>query len=346
MHSPEIIGTLSALQFRGTFATLQQLGVAIAPILASCGLGQDAFDNPFARYGTDLEHRLWMAIEQATGDPAIGLRIGTLFARQGRFEIDLYLAVNSGTLRQAIQNIEPLVRLADDRGHVEVSEDRDTGTIGIRRDGGYPRAAGAIDVMFANGMALFQDRVPDFRVTRISFTRPRPRDVKPYLDTFGIEPRFAAERNAISFDHALLDAPLRGSDAALAQVLLAYAAQLAEQAPRLDPLLSRVQSVLSNGLTLGETSLSVVARATGTSPRTLRRRLAQLDTSFQQVLDGLRRDIASHHLRDGSESIAWIAERLGFASTSAFQRAFQRWFGKPPSAYRSQARAETLSALP
>jgi AraC-like DNA-binding protein len=342
MHSPATVGTLSAQQLKGTFVTLQQLGVPIEPILASCGLVPASLDNPFARFGVDVEHRLWTAIERASGDPAIGLRIGTTFAKRGRFELDIFLALNSGTVRRAFLNLQPLVRLADDRGHVDVSEDAVNASIAIRRDGGYPRAAGAIDVMFSNATTLLFERVPDFRLTSVSFTRARPRDVRPYVEVFGLEPCFDAERNAIHFDRALLDAPLRGSDAALAEVLVRYAAHLAERAPSLDPLLSRVQSVLSSGLSLGKTSLSIVARATGTSPRTLRRRLASLDTSFQRVLDGLRRDMASHHLRDGSESVAQIGERLGFASTSAFQRAFQRWFGKPPSTYRSEARSGAM----
>ena len=338
MRDPKATGTLSALQFKSTLVTLERLGFALDPILLQCGLTRSAFDNPLARFGAELEHRLWAAIEHATNDPALGLRVGAEFARRGRYELDIYLALHSGTARQAFINLQPLVRLADDRGHIDVNEDAASVTLSVRRDGGYPRAPGALDVMFASCATLLSTRIDGFRLLEASLTRPAPRDARPYFETFGVLPRFGASINAMRFERWLFDVPLCGSDAALGEILLRYVAELVERAPRLDPLLSLVQSALSSGLVQGDTSLSSVARAAGMSPRTLRRRLSELGTSFQGVLDGLRRDFADHYLRDGSASVAEVAERLGFSSTSAFQRAFQRWFGKPPSVYRSEAR--------
>ncbi len=118
-------------------------------------------------------------------------------------------------------------------------------------------------------------------------------------------------------------------------------AALPPTAPNSDPLLLRVQDALADAFRQGQARLPAVARATGMSTRTLRRRLSERGTSFQGLVDALRRELACERLRLTEDSVATIAELTGFASVSAFQRAFQRWTGLPASAYRERARAES-----
>jgi AraC-like DNA-binding protein len=77
-----------------------------------------------------------------------------------------------------------------------------------------------------------------------------------------------------------------------------------------------------------------VARRLAISQQTLRRRLARDGTSLRQVRDEVLRDEAIAALVEGEESIGDLAMRLGFSEPSAFTRAFRRWTGNPPSAYR------------
>ena len=79
--------------------------------------------------------------------------------------------------------------------------------------------------------------------------------------------------------------------------------------------------------------LTVVAR----SPRTLQRRLAREGTSFQEVLDGFRRIMAADLLDHPNLAIKEIAFLLGYSDLSAFYRAFRRWHGQAPDAYRTSA---------
>ncbi|HEX6244311.1 MAG TPA: AraC family transcriptional regulator ligand-binding domain-containing protein, partial [Polyangiales bacterium] len=211
MQDASSMGTLSALHLKGTLVTLEHLGLSQDRVLAACGLTRAAFDNPFARFRVELEHRLWAAIEQDARDPAIGLRLGAEFVQRGRYELDIYLALNSRTPRLAFQNVQTVVRLADDRGYVDVSESAEGARVGVRRDGGYPRAAGALDTMFACAACFLHQRLPGFRLLRVHLSRPRPLDVAPYRHVFGVEPRFGALDNAIYFDAAWLDTPLMGA---------------------------------------------------------------------------------------------------------------------------------------
>jgi len=338
MRETSYTGNISATQLSSVVSALDALGIPKAPILRTAELEHAPIDELFARFPIDAEHRLWAAIEQHTGEPAIGLRGGVLFAHQGRHTVDLYLALNSGTPRAAFANVQRLARLTDDWGHLEVHEQGDLATVRVYRDGGIQRAHGAVDATFASATTLLADRLPGFCVRRVQLQRPRPERTQPYFEHYGVMPEFGAADNAVSFDRAWLDTPMRGSDGVLAEILLQQALSLLRETPSVHPLIARVQKVVLDGLARGATSLAIVAHATGISPRTLRRRLSALGVSFYELLDGLRRQLAGQYLRSGDASIANIAERLGFASVSAFQRAFQRWEHMPPSAYRRLAR--------
>jgi AraC-like DNA-binding protein len=81
-----------------------------------------------------------------------------------------------------------------------------------------------------------------------------------------------------------------------------------------------------------------VARRLGVSARTLQRRLGEQGTSFAAIVDEVRRDLARREVALGKRSFGEIAFLLGFSQASAFDRAFRRWTGSTPSAYR---RSET-----
>lgn len=72
-----------------------------------------------------------------------------------------------------------------------------------------------------------------------------------------------------------------------------------------------------------------------TSPQTLRRHLREEGSSFQELKDHLRRDLAIYYLGRNEMTIEIIAEQLGFSEPSAFHRAFKKWTGLTPGAYRA-----------
>lgn len=80
-----------------------------------------------------------------------------------------------------------------------------------------------------------------------------------------------------------------------------------------------------------------VARDLGLSRQTLYRRLRQEGVTFDQLLDRLRRRLALRMLGQEGLSVKDAAYRLGFADPAAFSRAFKRWTGESPRAYRSGA---------
>lgn len=98
-----------------------------------------------------------------------------------------------------------------------------------------------------------------------------------------------------------------------------------------------VYSVVRQLLPTGELSAERVARQFGIHPKTLQRRLGAENTTFVELVDRTRRELAHRLLLDTDLPLAQICRRLGYAEHSVFTRACKRWFGRTPSAYRKSA---------
>jgi AraC-like DNA-binding protein len=131
-----------------------------------------------------------------------------------------------------------------------------------------------------------------------------------------------------------LDRPLVRADAGLCAVLERHARELLERLPRATSLSGRIRQLVAGDLVKGVPSPAEVARRLHMSGRTLQRRLREDGTSHRALVDELRRDLAMRYLGEREIGIAEVAFLLGFSEASAFHRAFRRWSGTTPSAYR------------
>ncbi len=170
-------------------------------------------------------------------------------------------------------------------------------------------------------------------VKAVNFAFPCPTFEEDYAVIFPAPVGFDSEATAITFDRDVL-VPVQMRSAAELNAFL-------ENAPR-DWIFTRssehtqslrVRSYLSQA-GWAHPSLAETAEAMHMTPRTLMRRLEADGTSFQSIKDALRRDMAIRHLQANPASVEAIAEELGFSSAANFHKAFQRWTGNPPSAYR------------
>jgi AraC-like DNA-binding protein len=101
-----------------------------------------------------------------------------------------------------------------------------------------------------------------------------------------------------------------------------------------DQVTRQVVDLLKKADTPEVRSMEATALLLNTTTRTLRRKLLDEGTSFQQIADSLRRDEAIHLLNQRTVSISRISELLGFSDPAAFSRAFKGWTGVTPSTYR------------
>src|SRR5262249_29868131 len=132
----------------------------------------------------------------------------------------------------------------------------------------------------------------------------------------------------------------RAADSALTAVTERHLRRMLDELPATETFTGQVRQLLLDELRLGEPTLSRLAERLRTSERTLQRRLGSEGTSIKELLDDPRHQLSLRHLADSRESIAEISFLLGFADVRAFHRAFRRWTGTTPAAFR-QARTAT-----
>jgi len=129
--------------------------------------------------------------------------------------------------------------------------------------------------------------------------------------------------------------PLLQDERTLKQFLLHSPADLLARPDGGDSLISQIRRLLGRDCSHWP-DLDTVAQQLHMSPQTLRRHLREEGSSFQELKDHLRRDLAIYHLGRADLAIQDIAEQLGFSEPSAFHRAFKKWTGLTPGAYRAQ----------
>ena len=166
----------------------------------------------------------------------------------------------------------------------------------------------------------------------VDFAFPEPAYFSRFAHRVPGRARFSQPANRAVFDRALLDAPLAQADP---DALRLARIQCERELERLGPqpgFSARVRVAL--GACERELpSIEVVARELATSPRTLKRKLAEEGTSFSELVDGVQLARAVALLRSNL-NVDEVADRIGYSDAANFTRAFRRWTGKSPSEYR------------
>ncbi|MGH8461027.1 MAG: AraC family transcriptional regulator [Stenotrophobium sp.] len=172
--------------------------------------------------------------------------------------------------------------------------------------------------------AMREIRPAHLPVIGAEFRFPRPIYAERFREICGIEPRFDAPDNMILFDTALLDDPLPQSDSDMAQLCLNQCRQLLEKRRVRSGIAGHVRDRLL--ATPSEMpGFDDIARTLNMSPRSLRRRLEQEDTSYRLLLDEVRQMLAEELLSLPGMKLEEIAMRLGYSEPASFIHAYKRW---------------------
>jgi len=181
------------------------------------------------------------------------------------------------------------------------------------------------------------------RARRIHFRHEpvSPRDT--YRRRFGCEIRFGEPVDGVVFSPEDLASPILMHSSHVHRDMVAYVeSNFPAQRP---PVHAEVRGLVIRRLALGDCSSSEVARAMNLHHRTLRRRLREEGSSFQNVKDEIRRDLTLYYLERTKLDFTSISEKLGFAEQSIFSRSCRKWFGTSPSNLR-QALLRRTGAAP
>ena len=184
------------------------------------------------------------------------------------------------------------------------------------------------------GLLLGEDHVP----TRILLNYKAPDYADKHEVCFRCPVEFNQPHTEYRFNVAELAKPLAEADANTARICEESCRQLLNQMEIEEDIISRVCHLLLS--TPGEfPKLDVVAKKLSLGARTLRRRLHELGTSYQKILDDVRRELAIEYLQTTNLTVQEIAELLGYSEVTNFRRAFMRWVELSPYQYRKQLTA-------
>jgi AraC-like DNA-binding protein len=170
-----------------------------------------------------------------------------------------------------------------------------------------------------------------------------PSDATPWRAFFGCPVGFGAGDDALTFRRGVLDLSLPEHTPELAEMFGSYAAALVRRLQPETSFVDRVREALVEGLLSDAANEAAVAARLGITVRTLHRRLAEAESSFRQLRNGLLRSRAEQMLREQQLPIAEVAYLLGYSEPSTFHRAFRRWTGVAPAEWRRRAATSAIA---
>lgn len=313
---------------------LAEFGVDATEILSELDLPPGLFADPERVMAYADGGRLFAACAARTGCPHFGLLVGQrcslaglgLVGNVARVERDV------GSALWTIVRYLPLF----DRGSVlalRVADEEVSLVFGILA-GGIP----GVDQFYDLSIAIAFNTVRDlcgscWRPSRVMLPHKAPADIRPYRAAFGTNVRFDEAEAAIVFDRFFLGRPLAASTEAERLKLLDRAARIESMLDM--TIVERVRRCLRASLPTRWLSEDEAAAQLMVSPRVLRSRLADARSSFRAIVEELRYETARQFLATSVLELNDVALLLGYSEASAFSRAFSRWSGVAPSAWRA-----------
>jgi AraC-like DNA-binding protein len=230
-----------------------------------------------------------------------------------------------GTALAELERFHPLL----ERDRIVLTRVQLTVAVTLRSPGGGPAHEDTVDAFFAVLCRILRRLAGERAVPcLVALRRAAPAEPEVYAQAMGAPAAFNQPGDSCRFRAAALRAPIAHADQAVRRALVPYAERRISQ--RRAPWSATVSELAA----AGTFELAAASGALAVSPRTLQLRLEQEGTSFAAVIDAVRKERALALLAEPGLPITAIAARTGFATPSAFTRAFRRWTGLPPSRYR------------
>lgn len=174
----------------------------------------------------------------------------------------------------------------------------------------------------------------------VSFTHSRPETANEYNFLFKAPIKFNQPVNSLNFSTNYLEMAVKQSDQTLQNFLSKPELQLMGVSSSDNSLVVKVKRLIKDKVSTEFPEFETIAEHLHSTTVTLRRRLREEGSSYQQIKDDLRRDTAIFNLAKGSMSIEQVAESVGFSEPTSFFRAFKRWTGVTPRAYVTNKQVE------
>jgi AraC-like DNA-binding protein len=312
-------------------------GIPAHEALAGVRLSTEAIASPATRISLDQVIECYSNAVRLARDPHFAYHTGLRF-HLSAYGMYGFAILSSTNYRQTMQFAENYHQLATPLAELRFSEQNGFGIWTIapmphsRIDARLYKFL--VELQFGICVSLHRDVMgPSFAAREFQVTHDPPDDAAKFPEIFGCPVLFGKDENRLVFDAKWLDGkPTLGNDITYASVI-EVCDRLMEELQLSAGVAGKVRRVVLTNL-MRLPAFGDVARNVNMSERTLRRKLREENTSFRDLVDQLRMNLAIKYLRDTDLTIETIAESLGFSDAANFRQAFRRWTKTAPHAFR------------
>ena len=322
-------------------ALARERGIDPDALLREVGIAPALLTDATASVPSERVHALVRILLDRTGDPCLGLDAGRHYHLSSFGLLGALVAVTP-TLRDVIKLFVDYSHLTFTFFFLAFEEEGERGQLMLVADGDLgPLHRFYLDRDLAfvveAGRAFWPETWRDV-MAGIDFDYPEPAEAARYRALFPCPLRFAAAQAAILADFSR-DRPRADPNPLGLELLREHLRSFgAAGSAGVRDVADAVRRELSLSLARRHQlpALARVAASLGMSERVLRRRLAERGTNFRALADEVISPLARRYLHDSTLTLDDVAERLGYSEPASFVRAFRRWTGTTPDAYRSR----------
>ncbi len=315
-------------------AALESRGIEPREVFQEAGVVFKSSPDPLLRLKNEEVGRLFAVATRLTGDPYFGIEVGMRIQPSNLHALG-YGLMASSTLRDFCRRVENYYRLVSQAADFRHTEEGDAVILEARNmtpDVCHESQDAYVVFMLRFMRFLYQKPLDPIWVEML---RPCPEaGPQPYLDYFNCPARFGCECVRLALDSRVMDEELHGANTELAlqndEVVIRYLQEMDK-----NDIVNWVRGLVIKNLSSGTLSKTSIASRLHMSPRNLQFKLAAQGTSYQELLDTTRKDLALAYIEQRRLAITEIAYLLGFTDSANFTRAFRRWTGKSPSEFRN-----------
>lgn len=335
---PKVLQIATGFPARQAIAVLRKHHVPTASLLTRAGLSESDIDNRERRISALAQGKLLEYAAEALGDSEFGLHLAEQ-ANPRELGLAFYVASAAEDIGEALALLARYCHIVNEALRLKLIRSPkgvivETRYVGIARHFAWQNTAFTIAALIK---ALREMAGQDFRPTQATFTLAHSSEPQEFERFFGCPVQFSASADQFDLSSETLALPLVTRDRHLLEALQPVCDEAAKaRNTARGTLRSLVENEVQKLLPHGKANRQSVAEALGLSARTLSQRLAEEDTSYDEVVDDLRRSLALQYIKEPSISLAQIAWLLGYEETTSFSHAFARWAGKSASEARNE----------
>lgn len=310
--------TDASVVLRLGYQAIRRAGLPTEEILTKAGV---ALNQVEANDRTPLgaQYAFWVAAEEVSRDPDIGLHLGEHLPLY-RGQVIEHLFISSENFGEGLKRALAYQRLISDAfdAKLMIEDDRCYLT-----NGQQPWADNIVNRHFSecamSGILRFFKFITEgkFQPLYIDFNFQQGAADDEYFRVYECPVSLGQNETRLYFDPSILEYPLWQAEPELLQLHEQLALEKLQELARYD-LVGEVRRAIGSTLESGETTLETVAAQLNITPRRLRTQLSEANTSFQQILSDYRCRLAKKLLANTNESVERIVYLTGFSEPSTF----------------------------